>query len=106
MSDLSRLERLEDDFKEMKSTQVQIFDLLREVREAQIRTTEREKIFACTKPNSCVTLEAQLKALAETQRAHENYIAQAQGAGKLTRVLWAVFGSVGLIAAVKSLFTK
>jgi hypothetical protein len=100
----TRLQRLEADVQDLRETQGKIFDMLREVRDAQIRTGEREKLHSCPSPGLCVRLQTQVDVLERQQQEHEQYVQQAKGAGVLTKWLWSIFGVAGLIAAVKAVF--
>ena len=100
----TRIQRLEDDVRELRDTQGKIFDLVREVRDAQIRSSERERLHSCPSPGLCVRLQTQMDLLEAQQAEHEQYVQQAKGAGVLTKWLWSIFGVAGLIAAVKAVF--
>jgi len=100
----TRLQRLESDVQELRDTQGKIFEMLREVRDSQIRTSEREKLHSCPSPGLCVRLQTQFDLLEAQQAEHEKYVQQAKGAGVLTKWLWSIFGVAGLIAAVKAVF--
>jgi hypothetical protein len=89
----ARLSRLEA---EMPKVQ----DLLREVREGMIRVEERLKNFStCPSPGACVELRRLVN-------EHQKFIDQAQGAGTLAKILWAVLGVAGAGALVRYIAGK
>ncbi len=96
----SRLTRLEQDSRELRDTQNKIFDLLREVRDAQIRTSEKQNSFS--ERDSDVKLDIKdikegYKELDGRIRVLESDKSKVEGAGWSLKIFWALI-SAGLVA--------
>jgi len=95
---LSRLQRLEADVAELRSTQSEIFVMIREVREGQIRMEAQLKFGMCPAPGSCLLLRTEMEEVKIKTAKHEEYVQQAKGASWVTKILWALLGVAGTAA--------
>lgn len=94
-----RLKHLEDEVKEFRETTKQIYDLIREVRDNQLKA---QPLQACP---LCLAQAKEIEVLKAEVAMLKEYVAQAKGVGRAFQVLYGVLGIGGIGAALKYIFT-